>query len=155
MWTTGIITALAGLGSAIAVLWLVRRWFYSMVATARAKLDALAAGRIAKRVDDRARFFGVGSKSAAQLRGNGVLALYETELIFVQLMIDRVIRIPIDAIVEVTTAKSFKGKTIFRDLLTITWRLDGGTETVGLFVVDLQGWLAALKQAQPSASAPA
>lgn len=151
MWTTVIATSL-GLASAIAVLWLVRRWFHSMVATARAKVDALAVGRVAKRIDEGARFFGVGSKSAAQLRGNGVLALYETEVIFVQLMIDRVIRIPVDAIVEVTTAKGFKGKTIFRDLLTITWRLDGGTETAGLFVVDLPGWLGALKQAQPSAT---
>lgn len=152
MWTTTIVAVLGGLGSALAALWLVRRWFHSMVATARAKIDALAAGRIAKRIDAGARFFGVGSKSAAQLRGNGVLALYETEVIFVQLMIDRVIRIPIEAIVEVTTAKGFKGKTIFRDLLTITWRLDGDTETVGLFVVDLPGWLGALKQAQPSAT---
>ena len=155
MSTTVILTALAGLGSALAVLWLVRQWFLGMVATARAKVEAIAGGRIAKRIDDRANFFGLGSRSAAQLRGNGVLALYDDELVFVQLMIGREIRIPTDALVEVTTAKSQKGKTIFRDLLKVTWRLDGGTQSVVWFVVDLQGWLDALGRARPSASAPA
>ena len=84
-----------------------------------------------------------------------MLALYDDELVFVQLMIGREIRIPTDALVEVTTAKSQKGKTIFRDLLKVTWRLDGGTQSVVWFVVDLQGWLDALGRARPSASAPA
>ncbi len=93
-------------------------------------------------------------KSAAQLRGIDVLALYDDELVFVRLMVGRQIRIPTDARVEVTTAKSRKGKPIFRDLLKVTWRLDGGTQSVVWFVVDLQGWLDALGRARLSASVP-
>jgi hypothetical protein len=151
--TTIALIVLGGLGFTIAVLWLVKRWFLSMLAAARAKLDGFAAGRVAKRLDDRANFFGVDSKSAAQLRGNGVLALYDTEVIFVQLMIDRVIRIPVTEITEITTTKVWKGKTIFRDLLKVTWREGASTETAVWFVVDLPGWLDALRRAQPSATA--
>src|SRR5688572_22492635 len=129
------------IGLIVGVLLLVKRWFLSMIATARAKLDGIAAGRVPKLLDERANFFGLESKSAAQLRGNGVLALYETELIFVQLMIDHVIRIPVESITEITTVKGFKGKTIFRDLLKVSWSTAGTPESVVWFVMDLPAWL--------------
>lgn len=139
------------IGLIVGVLLLVKRWFIAMIATARAKLDAIAAGRVPKRIDDRANFFGLESKSAMQLRGNGVLALYDSEVIFVQLMIDHVIRIPVDSITEITTVKGWKGKTIFRDLLKVSWSTAGTPESVVWFVMDLPGWLDALRRAQPDA----
>lgn len=139
------------IGLIVGILLLVKRWLSSMIATARAKLDLIAAGRVPKLVDERANFFGLESKSAAQMRGNGVLGLYESEVIFVHLMIDRVLRIPIDSITEVTTVKGFKGKTILRDLLKVSWSTAGTPESVVWFVVDLPSWLDALRRAQPNA----
>jgi hypothetical protein len=153
--TSIVLIVLAAVGFTVALLWLVKRWFLAMIATARAKLDGLAAGRVAKRLDDRANFFGLASGAAMQLRGNGVLALYDTELIFVQLMIDRVIRIPVESITEITTTKGFKGKTVFRALLKVTWSTAGAPETAAWLVGDLQGWLDALGRARPSAVASA
>ena len=154
--TTAIVLIVsAAIGLLVALLWLVKRWLMSMVATARAKLDGIAAGRVAKRIDERANFFGVASGAAMQTRGNGVLALYDTELVFVQLMIDRVLQIPVASITEVTTTKAFKGKTILRDLLKLTWSTAGATETAAWFVVDLQGWLDALRRTQPAAASAA
>lgn len=147
-----LLIVFGSIGLIVGILLLVKRWFLSMIATARAKLDLIAAGRVPKLVDDRANFFGLESKSRAQVRGNGVLGLYERELIFVHLMIDRVLRIPVDSITEIATVKAWKGKTIFRDLLKVSWSTAGTPESVVWFVVDLPGWLDALRRAQPSAA---
>lgn len=93
-----------------------------------------------------ANSFGVESAGRWQVRGNGNLALTEHELLFAQWMPNRLVRIPRDSIVEVTTARSHLGKWIARDLLKVVWTTDLGTQdSIALWVKDLDGWLEALR----------
>jgi hypothetical protein len=93
-----------------------------------------------------ANSFGVASAGVWQVRGNGSLALTRHELLFAQWVPNRLLRIPRDSIVEVTTARSHLGKTIGRDLLKVVWSTDVGTQdSIALWVGDLDGWLEALR----------
>ncbi len=85
------------------------------------------AGMALMREDD-ANSFGIESAGAWQVRGNGSLALTEHELLFAQWVPNRLLRIPRDSILEVTTARSHLGKWIARDLLKIVWTTDLGTQ---------------------------
>ncbi len=78
--------------------------------------------------EDDANSFGIESAGAWQVRGNGSLALTEHELLFAQWVPNRLLRIPRDSILEVTTARSHLGKWIARDLLKIVWTTDLGTQ---------------------------
>jgi hypothetical protein len=103
------------------------------------------AGLILVREED-ANSFGVESAGKWQVRGNGNLALTEHELLFAQWVPNRLVRIPRKSIVEVTTARSHLGKTIFRDLLKVVWTTGIGTEdSIALSVKDLDGWLDGLR----------
>ncbi len=96
--------------------------------------------------EDDANSFGIESAGAWQVRGNGNLALTKHELLFAQWVPNRLVRIPRDSIVEVTTARSHLGKWIGRDLLKVVWTTDLGTQdSIALWVKDLDGWLEALR----------
>jgi hypothetical protein len=95
--------------------------------------------------EDDANTFGVESRTAFQVRGNGTLALTADELLFAQWVPNRLERIPRAAITEVTTTKSWLGKTIGRQLLLVRWTADAGTDAVALWVKDLDGWIAMLR----------
>jgi len=95
--------------------------------------------------EEDANSFGVESAGKWQVRGNGNLALTEHELLFAQWVPNRLVRIPRKSIVQVTTARSHLGKTVFRDLLKVVWTTELGTQdSIALWVRDLDGWLAAL-----------
>ena len=95
--------------------------------------------------EEDANSFGVESAGAWQVRGNGRLALTKHELLFAQWIPNRLLRIPRDSIVEVTTTRSHLGKTVGRDLLKVVWSTDLGTQdSIALWVKDLDGWLEAL-----------
>ncbi len=86
------------------------------------------------------------------MRGNGNLALTEDELLFAQWIPNRVVRIPRNAIVEVTTTRSHLGKTIGRKLLKVVWATElGRQDSIALWVKDLDCWLEALGGSRPSA----
>lgn len=154
MSTLGVLlTVFGSIAGLVLLLLLVGRWVRSMLAAARRKLDSVAAGRVPLRVHERVNFFGVQSASAMQARGNGVLGLYETEIVFVQVMIDRVIRIPLSSITAVAIAKSFLGKTIFRDLLTVTWSHAGIEDCAAWYVGDAQVWIHAIDEARSASGA--
>jgi hypothetical protein len=92
-----------------------------------------------------ANSFGVESGGKWQMRGNGTLALTRHELLFAQWVPNRLVRIPRDSIVEVTTARSHLGKTIGRSLLKVVWDTEVGVrDSTALWVQDLDGWLEAL-----------
>lgn len=111
----------------------------------RRRAEGHFAGQALLREDD-ANSFGVESAGTWQVRGNGNLALTEHELLFAQWVPNRLLRIPRDSIVEVTTARAHLGKTIGRDLLKIGWTTDFGTpDSIALWVRDLDGWLEALR----------
>lgn len=91
-----------------------------------------------------ANTFGLASRSRFQVRGNGTLVLTPDELLFAQWVPDRLVRIPRAAITEVSTTKSWLGKTIFRPLLVVRWCSDAGDDAIAMWVRDLDGWQAAL-----------
>jgi hypothetical protein len=103
--------------------------------------------------EDDANTFGVESRTAFQVRGNGTLALTADELLFAQWVPDRLVRIPRATITEVTTARSWLGKTIGRQLLVVRWTADAGGDAIALWVKDLDGWIEVLSA--PRAGAPA
>lgn len=95
--------------------------------------------------EDDANSFGVESAGKWQVRGNGNLALTEHDLLFAQWVPSKLVRIPRNSIVEVTTPRSHLGKTMARKLLKVTWTTELGTQdSIALWVKDLDGWLEAL-----------
>ena len=104
----------------------------------------LGAGRILL-IDERANSFGIESRGALQIRGNGCLALTAGELVFVMWIPRRELRIPRDRITTVERARSHLGKRIGRDLLRVRFLDDAGdSDSVAWFVRNLPAWEAAL-----------
>jgi GNAT superfamily N-acetyltransferase len=103
--------------------------------------------------EDDANTFGVESRSAFQVRGNGTLVLTADELLFAQWVPDRLVRIPRAQITEVTTTRSWLGKTIGRQLLLVRWTAAADGDAIALWVKDLDGWIVDLTA--PGAGTPA
>ena len=96
-------------------------------------------------IDESANCFGLESKGATQIRGNGCLAATRDEILFVMWIPRREIRIPRAWITSVDQAKSHLGKTMGRPLLKVSYTTDQGQpESVAWFVRDLPAWEAAL-----------
>ena len=87
-----------------------------------------------------AQGLGLESRGKGQVRGNGWLVLTEDELRFRQWVPNRETRIPLAAVTEVTTTRSWLGKSVGRKLLLVRWSEDA----MAWNVRDLDGWLAAL-----------
>jgi hypothetical protein len=110
---------------------------------ARAVRERLAGRELL--VDERARFYGVESRGALQLRGNGCLAATPGELLFVQWVPRRELSIARGQVLAVETAPSHLGKTRFRPLLRVRFMDSSGEhDAVAWEVRDLDAWLAAL-----------
>ncbi len=110
----------------------------------RDRLTQIAAGRHERKLAG-ARSFGQRSKGNHQVRGNGALALFEDELVFVQLIPATEIRVPRKAITAVSSIQTFKGKSSGTELLLVEWT-DGDTSDAAAFqLTDLRGWLEALE----------
>lgn len=88
-----------------------------------------------------ANFFGIKSRGATQVRGNGHLALTEDELVFAKMLPLEIIRIPRAQISGTETTRSFLGKTVGRELLVVRYADD---EEIAFLVRDLPRWRAAL-----------
>jgi hypothetical protein len=152
----GLLPVLVGgsLVFAIAVLWMIRR-IVKGKRYALAQLEELRGGKPALRVDARALLFGIESAGKLQLRGNGLLSLLDTELVFSMLVPARTFRIPLADIVSIDDPRWFLGKSHGRKLLAVGWTIEARTERAAWFVPDLDGWIAALADVVPSASTPA
>ncbi len=92
---------------------------------ARSRIESRLAGLDVVR-SSKANFYGLASAGAGQVRGLGMLALTADELVFVQLVPDREVRVPRAAISSVRVERSYLGKTQGRDLLVVTWADDEG-----------------------------
>ena len=90
----------------------------------------------------KANLYGVASEGKGQVRGLGTLALTPDELVFVQYLPDRLIRIRRDRITAAAIGRSFLGKTSGRDLLMVTW----GEDVAAWDVPDVTSWQAALRK---------
>ena len=152
-WWSVIFGVFAG-GSAIAfalfmLSWLVRR------------VKKMSARRIAESIpeateillqDSGANFFGFESFGGMQLRGNGGLVLTADCLHFFMLLPRREIRIQLEEIEETSLVRSHCGKSVFRDLLTVTYRAERGgepyRESAAWYVRDATGWKRAIDAAR-------
>ena len=112
--------------------------------------DRSLAGQERLREEPLANFLGVGSRGARQIRGAGMLVLTRDALEFFQAMtLDRV-SIPRAALVEVSTPRSFLGKSLAVPLLRVDYALaDGSRDSAAWFVRDLAGWCEALAPGSP------
>ena len=100
--------------------------------------------------DDMANFFGLESKGALQVRGNGGLVLTRDELCFLPLVGDTPLRIPLRTIRAVSEVRSHLGKTVGRPLLRVEYDGEGGPDAVAWFVKDVSAWQAKLASLQPT-----
>jgi hypothetical protein len=87
-------------------------------------------------LDCSANLFGSYSRGVTQWRGNGALALTETELTFFQLVPERVLVIPISRISALEIVPKHMGKsTHSSDLLRVTFRTkQGGADVVAYWL---------------------
>ena len=120
--------------SAVAVV-LVRRGMQR----AQGRIDAHLADETVL-LRSKANFYGIASGGGRQVRGLGILALTTDELLFIQVLPEREVRIPRRSITSVETVRSFLGKTQGRELLKVAW--DG--EEAAWDVTDLAEFRAAL-----------
>lgn len=103
----------------------------------------------ARHIDRTASFFGQESRGAAQMRGNGILILTDTDLIFEMLVTNRVFRIPLRSIQGIENPSSFLGKSRFTPLLKVVYTHDdGATDAMAWQVVDLGGWMRLINEAR-------
>ena len=93
------------------------------------------------------RGLGLQSAGRGQVRGNGWLVLTREELRFRQWVPQRDTAIPLAAVTEVTTEKTWLGKWVGSKLLCVRWRTpDGGEDAMAWQVTELEEWLAALSR---------
>jgi hypothetical protein len=89
-------------------------------------------------------FFGRLSAGRGQVRGNGNLALTAEELVFVQWLPRRTLRIPRRDITAVETPRSFLGKSQGVELLCVHWSGEDGNDQAAWRVRELDKWVAAI-----------
>jgi hypothetical protein len=151
-----------GIGAAvgsIAVFVAIVVWFVRKVQRARADAQVelerdVMRGHAPKRLDVGPQFFGVESRGATQMRGNGTMVLTADELAFVLWIPHMTLRIPLRDIVAVDHPKSHLGKSVGVPLLRVRWRTAGVEDTVAWRVADLAGWTAAIgRPTEPHAHA--
>ncbi len=85
-------------------------------------------------------YFGMQSKGNIQVRGNGILVLSDVDLFFIMLLPQQELIIPTSSITSLSTPKSFLGKTKGRELLCVTFVVDGVEDSVAWLVSDLDYW---------------
>lgn len=135
-------TLLIGLVAGTVARWRGRR----MAASVR---DELGPGRV-RLVDPAAEFLGLASAGRARIRGNGVLAAGDDEVLFTMWTPRHTLRIPRPAIVAIDTPRTHGGRARFRPLLRITYRDGNGRdERAAWRVSDLEAWLAELGPPAP------
>lgn len=87
-----------------------------------------------------ANLIGVASEGTPQVRGLGTLVLGATHVVFVQLVPERDITVPREAITSARATRHFLGKTTESDLLVVTWDVQGMGDAMALAVPDVDAW---------------
>ncbi|MBD3186352.1 hypothetical protein GF325_05945 [Candidatus Bathyarchaeota archaeon] len=89
-----------------------------------------------------ANFFGIKSAGSRQVRGNGMLALLESELFFEMWRPKRELHVPLKAIEQVEIVKSFLRKTKSQPLLKISFvNHEGDPDEAAWLVRDPEAWI--------------
>ena len=103
----------------------------------------------ARHIDRSASFFGQESRGGTQMRGNGILILTDSELIFEQWVTNKKIRIPLRNIQVLENPKSFLGKSRFAPLLKVVYiNEQGGKDAMAWQVRNLDDWMQLINDAR-------
>jgi hypothetical protein len=103
------------------------------------------AGRRILRGDRHANFFGVESKGGAQVRGNGILVLTPSFLVFEMLLPRREMIIDLHRVRKLASVRSHLGKSVMRPLLRVEFDDGaGGTDAAAWYVRDVDGWVGSI-----------
>jgi hypothetical protein len=100
------------------------------------------------RSDAMANFFGLESKGAAQIRGNGALALTPTVLWFSRAGSSEPLEIPVTAIRKVDLVSAHLGKSVGRKLLHVTFETEKGPDSAAWWTKDVEGWKEILRSSR-------
>ncbi len=93
------------------------------------------------RIEEEANFFGIESQGIMQIRGNGILLLTDTDLVFGMFRPDRDFVIPLAKIEKIELAESHLTKTVFRSLLKVYFtNEEGNVDSVAWWVVNPTEW---------------
>ena len=120
-------------------------WIGRFLRNLRLRSEQRLAPRGNPRLIANARSLGVTSRDNAQARGNGTLALYATELVFVQWIPERELVLDLASITGVSNVDSHLGKRVGGRLLKVIWADGDGPNSIALHVADLPEWTAALR----------
>jgi hypothetical protein len=87
-----------------------------------------------------ANSFGLESKGVWQGRGNGGLVLTKDSLHFYRFVRGADLRVPLEAITEVSFTKSHLGKATIYDLLKVRFSVDGQSDSIAWYLTDPTAW---------------
>lgn len=87
-----------------------------------------------------AALFGLASDGKNQTRGVGTVAMSDAELMFVQLVPDRDVRVARQDVTSVQLTRTFMGSTASRDLVVVTWETHGLGDAIALSMDDAEEW---------------
>lgn len=90
--------------------------------------------------DLQANSFGLESAGVWQLRGNGGLVLTAECLHFFMFVPKRELRVPLDAITELTFTKSHLGKATIYNLLKVRFTVDGRSDSIAWYLTNPTAW---------------
>ena len=94
-----------------------------------------------------ANFFGIESHGVMQVRGNGILLLTETDLVFGMFRPTRDFLIPLARIEKIELAESHLTKTVFQPLLKVYFtNEEGDADSVAWWVANPIEWKNVLEQ---------
>ena len=93
------------------------------------------------RMKGNANFFGIESHGVMQIRGNGILLLTETDLVFGMFRPNREFTIPLDKIEKIELADSHLSKTVFQPLLKVYFtNEEGDMDSVAWWLANPTEW---------------
>ncbi len=115
----------------------------------RGRIEAEVRGRLGEgsilAIDEAANCFGIESRGAFQIRGNGCLGVSHDQVLFIMWLPRREILIRRERITGIERARSHLGKTVGRELLRVRFINDSGIrDSVAWWVRDLASWEAVL-----------
>ena len=87
-----------------------------------------------------ANSFGLESKGVWQGRGNGALVLTKDYLHFFRFVRGADLRVPLEAITELSFTKSHLGKATIYDLLKVRFSVDGPMDSIAWYLTDPTAW---------------
>lgn len=132
---------------AVLLLLLVLRQFaQSLRARGRAEIDKRYPAAEVLLSETLAQSFGQQSKGVVQARGNGALALTNSELFFGMYVPDRELKIPLASIKAVSLVRSHLGKTQGTDLLHVRYETEGAEDAIAWRVPKPAAWKAKLDE---------